>query len=224
MASQLDVAKGREIVARWCNLAERRLDYLTELFDSGRWRRFHSEEAFLQNVREAKVAVEAWRDLLSREASRDNRPIDLSWLGRGRTAPPQNKFRRDAKTQDYRPTDYKPADDRPFDPKPFDPKPLDTKPIDTKSFDSRPVGFEPPDFQPLNFRPSRPAAIWPLSPTTLPPVEDIPVAPPPEISIIPLEDDVLNEAESAVMSEDAFAAVLDLATIAARYPILRNTL
>src|SRR6202012_4440143 len=125
MSSQTDVTKGREVVARWCNLAEQRLKYLTELFDSGRWRRFHSEEAFLENVREAKVAVEAWRDLLSREASRDNRPIDLSWLGRSCPAPPQNKFRRDAKTQDPRPADHRPADYRPFDPKPLDTKSLD---------------------------------------------------------------------------------------------------
>src|ERR1700761_2846677 len=95
MASQLDVAKGREIVARWCDLAERRLGYLTELFDSGRWRRFYTQDAFLENVREAKVAVETWRNLLSREATRDNRPIDLSWLGRGRTAPSGSAFRSD---------------------------------------------------------------------------------------------------------------------------------
>jgi len=94
MASQLDVAKGREIVARWCNLAERRLEYLTELFESGRWRRFHSEQAFLENIREAKAAVETWRDLLSREASRDNRAIDLSWIAGGRTALPRNELRR----------------------------------------------------------------------------------------------------------------------------------
>src|SRR6201992_4308378 len=103
MTQRSDVARGRDVLARWCVLAEQRLEYLTELFDSGRWRRFHSELDFLENVREAKVAVETWRDLLSREASRDNRPIDLSWLGRGRTAPPQNKFRRDAKPLDYRP-------------------------------------------------------------------------------------------------------------------------
>ena len=46
-------------------------------------------------VREAKAAVETWRDLLSREASRDNRAIDLSWIGRGRTALPRNELRRD---------------------------------------------------------------------------------------------------------------------------------
>jgi hypothetical protein len=157
MASQTDVAKGREIIARWCALAEQRLEYLTELFDSGRWRRFHSEEAFLDNIREAKTAVETWRDILSREGSHDNRAIDLSWLGRGRTAPPLNKFSRDR------------AD--------------------------------------------------------LPQVAEIPVTQPEEISIFPEDDSVANEIHSAEPSaEDAFAAVLDLATITARYPLLRNTL
>jgi uncharacterized repeat protein (TIGR03809 family) len=82
MTHRLDVAHGRDIVARWCALAERRLEYLTELFETGRWRRFHSEAAFLENIREAKAAVETWRDLLVREASLDNSAIDMSWLGR----------------------------------------------------------------------------------------------------------------------------------------------
>jgi len=157
MTSQPDVARGREIVARWCNLAEQRLDYLTELFETGRWRRFYSEHAFLENVREAKTAVEAWRDLAAREGSRDNRAIDLSWLGRGRTALPQNEFRRD-------------------------------------------LGH-------------------------LPRIAEIPIDPLQEISIAPEYDDAVNEIHSAEpLAEDAFAAVLDLATIAARYPLLRNTL
>ena len=78
------MAKGHEIVARWCNLAEQRLEHLTELFETGRWRRYHTEDAFLENIREARTAVDTWRELLSREASLDNSPIDLSWLGRGR--------------------------------------------------------------------------------------------------------------------------------------------
>ena len=65
MAHPTDVARGRDIVARWCNLAEQRLEYLTELFETGRWRRFHSEVAFLENIQEAKAAVETWRDLLT---------------------------------------------------------------------------------------------------------------------------------------------------------------
>ena len=82
-----DVARGRDIVARWCNLAERRLEYLTELFETGRWRRFHSEVQFLQNIQEAKAAVETWRALLRREASLDNNTIDMSWIGCRHTTP-----------------------------------------------------------------------------------------------------------------------------------------
>jgi uncharacterized repeat protein (TIGR03809 family) len=157
MTSQTDVAKGREIVARWCHLAEQRLKYLTELFDSGRWRRFHGEEAFLDNIREAKTAVENWRELLSREASRDNRAIDLSWLGRSRTALPLNEFRRDR--------------------------------------------------------------------VALPRVAKIPVEPPQEISIFPEAKDIVREPLVVEpLGGDTLAAVLDLATIAARYPLLRNTL
>ena len=72
MTHQIDVARGRDTVARWCALAEQRLEYLTELFETGRWRRFHSELAFLENIQEAKTAVGIWRDLSRRAASRDN--------------------------------------------------------------------------------------------------------------------------------------------------------
>jgi hypothetical protein len=155
MASQLDVAKGREIVSRWCNLAERRLEYLTELFETGRWRRFHSEQGFLENIREAKAAVETWRDLLSREASRDNHAIDLSWIAGGRTAPPRNELRR------------------------------------------HPV----------------------------PRMADTPIMPPQEIVSILAAGRGVSEASSAEpLPADPFAAVLDLAPIATRYPLLRNTL
>jgi uncharacterized repeat protein (TIGR03809 family) len=89
MTLHVDVARGRNVVARWCNLAEQRLQYLTELFETGRWRRFHSERDFLENIQEAKAAVETWRDLLTREASLDNSAVDLSWLGAARLTLPQ---------------------------------------------------------------------------------------------------------------------------------------
>jgi uncharacterized repeat protein (TIGR03809 family) len=82
MTYRQDVAHGRDVVARWCNLAEQRLEYLTELFETGRWRRFHSEQAFLENIQEAKAAVETWRDLLSREASREDFALDFFAPGR----------------------------------------------------------------------------------------------------------------------------------------------
>ena len=87
MAHPADVARGRNIVVRWCSLAEQRLEYLTELFETGRWRRYHTELEFLENIQEAKAAVETWRDLLSREAALDNTAIDMAWVGRRRTTP-----------------------------------------------------------------------------------------------------------------------------------------
>jgi uncharacterized repeat protein (TIGR03809 family) len=179
MASQLDVAEGRDIVARWCNLAEQRLKYLTELFDSGRWRRFHGEQEFLENVREAKSAVDTWRDLLSREASRDNRPIDLSWLGRSRAALRRNEYRPDPEL--FEPLDFKPLDPRPHNPKPLNPEPM-----------------------------------WPIA--------DVPVTPPRAMSDVREQVEASRKQASAEPPEqDSWAAVLDLATIAARYPLLRNT-
>ena len=71
-----DVARGGDTVARWCNLAERRLEYLTDLFETGRWRRYHSERAFLENIQEAKAAVETWRDLMAHDAAPDH--LDLT--------------------------------------------------------------------------------------------------------------------------------------------------
>jgi uncharacterized repeat protein (TIGR03809 family) len=51
------------VLDRWRMLAEQRLEHLTELVESGRWRRYHSERTFLENIREAKDAVEIWRSL-----------------------------------------------------------------------------------------------------------------------------------------------------------------
>jgi uncharacterized repeat protein (TIGR03809 family) len=45
-------------------LAERRLAYLAELYDSGRWRRFYGDADFLLMVRDARTAVESWRRLV----------------------------------------------------------------------------------------------------------------------------------------------------------------
>lgn len=91
MTDRTDVARGRDIVARWCGLAEQRLDYLTELFETGRWRRYHGEREFLENIREAKRAVETWRGMLNAEAAPNNRPVDLSWIGRRSSVPPAKR-------------------------------------------------------------------------------------------------------------------------------------
>ena len=84
MTHQVDAARSREISARWCALAEQRLEYLTELFETGRWRRFHSERGVLENIQEAKAAVQLWRDLSSDDPSRDSSVIERSWIARAK--------------------------------------------------------------------------------------------------------------------------------------------
>jgi uncharacterized repeat protein (TIGR03809 family) len=89
MAQRVDAARGQEILDRWCALAEQRLEHLTELFETGRWRRYHSELSFLENIQDAKKAVETWRSLATREASLDNSAVDISWLNSPKPVPPR---------------------------------------------------------------------------------------------------------------------------------------
>jgi hypothetical protein len=63
MTHRNGAARTADVLGRWRQLAEQRLEHLTELFESGRWRRYYGELAFLENIREAKVAVETWRGL-----------------------------------------------------------------------------------------------------------------------------------------------------------------
>ena len=78
MTHRNGVADGRDLGLdlgpRWRLLAERRLEHLTELFESGRWRRYYSERAFLENIQEAKAAVALWRDLSMPQAIEAAKP------------------------------------------------------------------------------------------------------------------------------------------------------
>jgi uncharacterized repeat protein (TIGR03809 family) len=90
MTHRQGVAGGHDVVARWCALAEQRLQYLTEMFESGRWRRYHSEIAFLENVREAKVAVDTWRGLSAPASSDEVSAVALSLSGPTEASPPRS--------------------------------------------------------------------------------------------------------------------------------------
>jgi uncharacterized repeat protein (TIGR03809 family) len=60
-----DVTKG------WQALADKRLAHLVELFETGRWRRYHTQADFLENLREAKSAVDTWSILSGGEVAPD---------------------------------------------------------------------------------------------------------------------------------------------------------
>jgi uncharacterized repeat protein (TIGR03809 family) len=87
MTQLADADRGRELAARWCSLAEQRLGHLTELFESGRWRRYYNEIALLQNIQEAKAAVETWRNLVTGKASPGQSATGISPVAAPSTPP-----------------------------------------------------------------------------------------------------------------------------------------
>jgi uncharacterized repeat protein (TIGR03809 family) len=84
-----DVSRGRQILQRFLALSQERLAYLTTLYETGRWTLYFTSDQLLENVRDAKTAVDAWTLLVSTEALPSNRPVDLSWLDSKRVLPPR---------------------------------------------------------------------------------------------------------------------------------------
>lgn len=101
MAQNSGLARQLELVSRWRMLAEQRLEYLNELYVSGRWRRYHTEQAFVDNIRDAKRAVEAWRAL---EPLTGRRVADVDGLLRYADATPASAAMRDASTAELLPS------------------------------------------------------------------------------------------------------------------------
>ena len=60
-------------------LAERRLAYLAELYDSGRWRRFHGDADFLLMVRDAQTAVKSGAGSFAPRPPIRGSPLRRSW-------------------------------------------------------------------------------------------------------------------------------------------------
>jgi uncharacterized repeat protein (TIGR03809 family) len=52
-----------EITRRWRALAEKRRAHFVELYDSGRWKHYYTEEQLLARMREAIRLAETWEQL-----------------------------------------------------------------------------------------------------------------------------------------------------------------
>jgi uncharacterized repeat protein (TIGR03809 family) len=52
-----------QIALKWHDLAQRRLDYYTELYRSGRWRHYYTQERFAVRMLDVVNAAKKWRDL-----------------------------------------------------------------------------------------------------------------------------------------------------------------
>jgi uncharacterized repeat protein (TIGR03809 family) len=52
-----------EITQKWRDLAEKRRAYFVELYSSGRWKHYYTEEQLLARTREAMRLAETWERL-----------------------------------------------------------------------------------------------------------------------------------------------------------------
>jgi uncharacterized repeat protein (TIGR03809 family) len=52
-----------QIALRWSNLADRRVAYYTELFLSGRWKHYFTEQELLQRMLDVKKSAVEWDEL-----------------------------------------------------------------------------------------------------------------------------------------------------------------
>jgi uncharacterized repeat protein (TIGR03809 family) len=55
-----------DVARKWRDLAERRRAHFVELYRSGRWKHYYTEEQFLQRMREVISAADAWAQLARR--------------------------------------------------------------------------------------------------------------------------------------------------------------
>ena len=77
MANSGDAERGRSVIARWRMLAERRLNYLIELYETGRWRVYYKEPEFLKVVQEARAALKTWEQLAPPDPVQD-KPVEVA--------------------------------------------------------------------------------------------------------------------------------------------------
>ena len=63
MTAPFDATRYQRTLERWRVLADRRLEHMTLLYDTGRWRRYFTEEKFLAIIRETKHAADQWHRL-----------------------------------------------------------------------------------------------------------------------------------------------------------------
>lgn len=62
-----------EIARRWQVLAERRRNHLLELYRTGRWRRYYSEDQLMAEMRDAVREIRGWSAIGGRN---DGAPAD----------------------------------------------------------------------------------------------------------------------------------------------------
>jgi len=92
MTTPFDASQYQRALERWRALAERRLEHMTLLYETGRWRRYFSEDEFVGIIRETRAAVEAWRRLAPEQATVAQLFAMSDQPAPSRTQPPPSPF------------------------------------------------------------------------------------------------------------------------------------
>jgi uncharacterized repeat protein (TIGR03809 family) len=92
MTAPFDASRYQRALERWRVLAEQRLEHMTQLYETGRWRRYFSEEQFITVVRETRAAAEAWRRIAPEQATVAQLFTVSDEPAVGRTQPPPSPF------------------------------------------------------------------------------------------------------------------------------------
>lgn len=86
MTAPFDATQYQRALERWRVLADQRLEHMTLLYDTGRWKRYFTEEKFLKIIRETKDAADQWHRLAS-QAEHEARFMRAADEAFGRTEP-----------------------------------------------------------------------------------------------------------------------------------------
>jgi uncharacterized repeat protein (TIGR03809 family) len=69
MSGPIPRCMSTELTRRWRELAERRRAHLVELYESGRWKHYYTEEQLVARMREAIRLAETWKQLSTEPAA-----------------------------------------------------------------------------------------------------------------------------------------------------------
>jgi uncharacterized repeat protein (TIGR03809 family) len=92
MTTTFDAARYQLALERWRMLAERRLEHMSVLYETGRWRRYFTEERFLNIIRETTDSVERWRQIAPETVTVASVPAWPAEPAPIRTQPPPSPF------------------------------------------------------------------------------------------------------------------------------------
>ena len=68
MSDKGDLGKPDAVARRWQSLAESRRQHLLELYRSGRWRRYYTEDQLMAQMHDAVRSIEQWGKAIDPDA------------------------------------------------------------------------------------------------------------------------------------------------------------